>query len=720
MTATSDRPTSSTSQTAAPAAAAGSEQLTADPTGPIPVLPDDAARLDVEAVSTALKGKWADVRDTARERAARPEMARPENVSVAEHRDRVLGQTRKLAEENVSWPMLPEHLGGPNDNGANVAAFQELVVADPSLQIKAGVQWGLFTAAIVQLGDQEQQARWVPDAMSLEVPGAFAMTEIGHGSDVQALATTATYDPQTEEWVIHTPFRAAWKEFLGNAALHAKAATVFARLITRGVDHGVHCFYVPVRDAEGELLPGVSSEDDGPKGGLNGIDNGRLAFDQVRIPRTNLLNRYGDVSPDGTYTSPIESPGRRFFTMLGTLVQGRVSLDGSANRASQLALHIAITYASQRRQFSAADPTQEVVLLDYQSHLHRLLPKLAATYAGAFAHEQLLQAFDDVFSGRGDDPEAREDLETLAATLKPVSTWLALDTVQECREACGGAGFIAENQLTGLHQDLDVYATFEGDNTVLLQLVAKRLLSDYTSELKNVDRAGIGRFIAQRAGTLAKRHTPWTRLAQDLSDRGNPRRAFDSMRQSDFQEEMLASRARIKVEEVALSMRPAAKMDPAEAAAHVNKHQVEMLEAARAHADLVRWRAFTAALEDFEDEATIAVLTDVRDLFGLSVIEDDLAWFLLNGQISTQRGRQIASDQRRLLWRLRPHALDLVAAFDIRPGHVRAPIALGGEQERQDEAAAYFRAQRASTDAPVSEKLLRDREKRARRETRTS
>src|SRR5690625_1688711 len=170
--------------------------------------------------------------------------------------------------------------------------------------------------------------------------------------------------------------------------------------------------------------------------------------------------------------------------MLGTLVQGRVSLDGSANRASQLALHIAITYASQRRQFSAADPTQEVVLLDYQSHLHRLLPKLAATYAGAFAHEQLLQAFDDVFSGRGDDPEAREDLETLAAALKPVSTWLALDTVQECREACGGAGFIAENQLTGLHQDLDVYATFEGDNTVLLQLVAKRLLSDYTSELR--------------------------------------------------------------------------------------------------------------------------------------------------------------------------------------------------------------------------------------------
>ncbi|MGP5694889.1 acyl-CoA dehydrogenase family protein [Brachybacterium alimentarium] len=713
MTVDADRSSSSiTSGTTVP-----TSPTSPTPTGPIPVPPAGSDRLDIAAVTEVLMGTWADARRDARERAARPEFHRPTDLTVAEHRDLTFEQMKRLAEENVSHLMLPEHLGGPNDNGGNVASFEELVVADPSLQIKAGVQWGLFTSAIVQLGDEQQQKAWVPDAMDLTTPGAFAMTEIGHGSDVQSLATTATYDASTEEWVLHTPFLAAWKEFLGNAAIHAKAATVFARLITRGVDHGVHCFYVPVRDAEGELLPGVRSEDDGPKGGLNGIDNGRLAFDHVRIPRTNLLNRYGDVAADGTYASPIESPGRRFFTMLGTLVQGRVSLDGSATRASQLALHIAITYATQRRQFTASDPTRETVLMDYQAHLHRLLPKLAATYAGSFAHEQLLHAFDDVFSGHTDDPEAREDLETLAAALKPTSTRLALDTIQECREACGGAGFISENQLVGLHQDLDVYATFEGDNTVLLQLVAKRLLSDYTSELKSVDRAGIGRFIAQRAEVLAKRHTPWARLAQDLSDRGNSRRAFDSMRQSDFQEEMLTARARVKVEEVALSLRAAGKMSPADAAAEVNKHQVEMLDAARAHADLVRWRAFTAALEQMEDPATRGIMTDVRDLFGLSVIEDDLAWFLLGGMISAQRGRQIGSDLRRLLWRLRPHVLDLVAAFDVRPGHVRAPIALGGEHERQEEAAAYFRAQRASADAPVSEKALRDREKKARRST---
>ena len=697
----------STTAQASAAQAAETRRRIPAPTGPIPVPPPGAPRLDVGLVTEMLLGDWADARRAARESARRPELHRPEDVTVAEHRARVLEQMHLLAAEEMSHRMLPESLGGPNDNGGNVAAFAELVVADPSLQIKAGVQWGLFTSAILQLGTAEHHKRWIPDAMSLRTPGAFAMTEIGHGSDVQSLATTATYDPAAEEWVIRTPFRAAWKDYLGNAALHARAATVFARLITRGVDHGVHCFYVPVRDEEGNLLPGVRSEDDGPKGGLNGIDNGRLAFDDVRIPRTNLLNRYGDVAPDGTYSSPIDSPGRRFFTMLGTLVQGRVSLDGSANRAAQLALHIAITYASQRRQFTGASATEETVLLDYQSHLARLLPKLAATYAGAFAHEELLHAFDDVFSGRGDSPEAREDLETLAAALKPTSTRLALDTIQECREACGGQGFLAENRLVGLHQDLDVYATFEGDNTVLLQLVGKRLLADYTGELRSIDRAGIGRYIAQRAETLSRRHTPWNRLVQSAADAGRPRRSSESLRLPEFQEQMLSERARVKVEEVALALRPAAGKEPAEAAAIVNKHQVELLDAARAHADLVRWRAFSSAVDAVADDGTRAVLTDLRDLFGLTVIHDDLAWFLLDGMMSLQRGRTVARDIRRLLWRLRPHALDLVAAFDLQPEHVRAPIALGAERERQAEAAAHARSERARADAPISEKALK-------------
>ena len=283
----------------------------------------------------------------------------------------------------------------------------------------------------------------------MNLPGAFAMTETGHGSDVQAIGTTATYDPETAEFVVHTPFRGAWKDYLGNAGQHAKAATVFAQLVTGGVNYGVHCFLVPIRDDDGAFLPGVGGEDDGPKGGLNGVDNGRLQYHHVRVPRENLLNRYGDVAEDGAYSSPIASPGRRFFTMLGALVQGRVSLDGAATWGSALAMTIAVTYGNQRRQFDN-DGAGETVLLDYGRHQRRLMPRLATVYAQDFAHDELLQKFDAVFSGSADTDDNRQDLETLAAALKPLSTWNALDIVQEAREACGGAGFLAENRLTGV------------------------------------------------------------------------------------------------------------------------------------------------------------------------------------------------------------------------------------------------------------------------------
>ncbi|HRA09327.1 MAG TPA: acyl-CoA dehydrogenase family protein, partial [Microbacteriaceae bacterium] len=433
-----------------------------------------AVRLDVADVNRRLLGTWADVRLEAREMVKDSAFWRDDSLAKDAHRERVLEQLHLLVANGAVHRAFPKEYGGQENNGANIAGFVELVTADPSLQIKAGVQWGLFGSAVQQLGTKEHHDKWLPGIMSLEIPGAFAMTETGHGSDVASASTTATYDPETEEFVIHTPFRAAWKEYLGNAAVDGIAATVFAQLITNGVNHGVHCFYVPIRDANGEFLPGVGGEDDGLKGGLNGIDNGRLHFTHVRIPRTNLLNKYGDVAADGTYSSPIKSAGRRFFTMLGTLVQGRVSLDGAAAWTSALGLKIAITYGNERRQFNSGPGTEETVLLDYARHQRRLLPRLATTYASIFAHDEFLVKFDAVFSGKADTDGDREDLETLAAALKPLSTWHALDTLQEAREACGGSGFMFENRLVGLRADLDVYATFEGDNNVLLQLVGKR------------------------------------------------------------------------------------------------------------------------------------------------------------------------------------------------------------------------------------------------------
>ncbi|WP_309066664.1 acyl-CoA dehydrogenase family protein [Microbacterium sp.] len=667
----------------------------------------EAHRLDVERVNQLLLGTWADTRRQAREMIKDPAFWRDDSLGKDEHRERVLSQLHLLVQNRAVHRAFPKEFGGEANNGANIAGFEELVVADPSLQIKSGVQWGLFGSAVLQLGTEEHHRRWLPGIMDLTIPGAFAMTEIGHGSDVAAIGTTATYDPQTEEFVIHTPFRGATKEYLGNAALHGVAATVFAQLITDGVNHGVHCFYVPLRGEDGDDLPGIGREDDGLKGGLNGIDNGRLSFDHVRVPRTNLLNRYGDVAPDGTYSSAIDSPGRRFFTMLGTLVQGRVSLDGAASWASALGLHIAITYATQRRQFDGADG-QETVLLDYGKHQRRLLPRLATTYAQLFAHDEFLQKFDGVFSGATDTPDDREDLETLAAALKPLSTWHALDTLQECREACGGAGFMFENRFVGLRADLDIYVTFEGDNNVLLQLVGKRLLADFAKQFQGKDAAALAKFaVGQTAGKVF--HGAGLRaLGQTFVDLGSTARAVENGLREEQQHELLTDRVQQMIADIAGRMRPAGK-DRVLGEKLFNENQAELIEAARAHAELLQWEAFTDAVRRIEDAGTRTVLTWLRDLFGLHVIEKHLAWYLINGRLSAQRALAVSRYIDRLCARLRPHALDLVEAFGYEPEHVRAPIASGIEQQRQDEARAHYAALKASGQAPVPEKKLKHR-----------
>jgi len=659
----------------------------------------DAPGVDVAALGERLLGRWAEARREARRVAQHPWLTRVPGESVPEHRDRTMRALHLLVETGGAAKAFPKRLGGDDDHGGNIAAFEELALGDPSVGIKGGVQWGLFGAAVLHLGTEKHHDAFLPDIMSLRVPGSFAMTETGHGSDVASIGTTATYDPQTQEFVIHTPFRGAWKDYLGNAAEHALAAVVFAQLITRGESHGVHAFYVPIRDPETKaFLPGVGGEDDGVKGGLNGVDNGRLHFDHVRIPRFNLLDRYGSVAEDGTYSSPIKSQGRRFFTMLGTLVQGRVSLDGSALVAAKLGLTIAIKYADVRRQFAPERGAQETVLLDYGRHQRRLITRLAEVYAMAFAHEELLRRFDEVFSGRADTDEDRQDLETLAAALKPLSTWACLDILQESREACGGQGFLAVNRIAPLRADMDIWVTFEGDNNVLLQLVGKRLLTDYAKRMSKPDAATIRRYVADQVEEAVVGRTGLRQLGQNLRDFGSKGRSVLGVRDTEAQRQLLTDRVETMVAEVAGALRAARRMSPADAAELFNRHQNDLILAARAHGELLQWEAFTDAVEATEDEGTRQVLTWLRDVFGLGLIEANIGWYLMNGRISANRARAITDYiDGRLLPRLRRHAVDLVDAFEIPDALIGAPIALGEEAARQDEARAYQARPRAAS-----------------------
>src|SRR5690349_10963198 len=281
-------------------------------------------QVDVPALSALLDGEHAAIRATVREGLVEYQavLVDAETMTREEFRERVKQVVVELAATGQTAMGFPKEYGGGGDIGASIAAFETLAYGDLSVLVKVGVQFGLFGGAILQLGTKRHHDAYLADLIAGRLLGCFAMTETGHGSNVQALGTVATYDPDAGEFVITTTTPSAGKDYIGNAAKHARVAVVFAQLEVAGEGHGVHALVVPLRDETGATLPGVRIEDDGHKMGLNGVDNGRIWFDGVRVPREALLNRFADVTEDGTYASDIESPGRRFFTMLGTLVQG--------------------------------------------------------------------------------------------------------------------------------------------------------------------------------------------------------------------------------------------------------------------------------------------------------------------------------------------------------------------------------------------------------------
>src|SRR5438094_4935570 len=475
--------------------------------------------MEVGRLRAFVDGRWAAIREEVRAQIRASELLRPvDGLSIEDYRARVTEQARMVSQTRSARLFFPREYGGEGDIGGAMTAFETIALVDLSLLVKIGVQYGLFGGVIRRLGTQRHHERYLRQAMTMELPGCFAMTETGHGSDVQSIRTTATYDAQRQEFVIHTPDDDARKDYIGNVARDGRLAAVFAQLITGGERRGVHVLLVPIRDERGRPCPGVLIEGCGLKGGLNGVDSGRLWFDQGRAPRDALLDRFGTVARDGAYTSPIANETRRFFTMLGTLVSGRVSVAGAGLSAAKLALAIAVRDGLTRRQFRAPGNDREVILLDYLQHQRRLLPALATTYALHFAQEALVTALHDAGDGDSADESEQRRLETLAAGLKAVSTWHTTQTIQTCREACGGAGYLSVNRLTGLKADTDVFTTFEGDNTVLLQLVARGLLTNFRDEFGSMDTAGTVRYGADQVVGAVLARTAARSLAQWIVD----------------------------------------------------------------------------------------------------------------------------------------------------------------------------------------------------------
>lgn len=619
----------------------------------------------------ALDGPWSEIREQARTQLAGDRFTDDPSLDFRAARARVLDQMRAVAQMGYAERGFRRENGGTGEPGAAVVALEMLAYTDLSLWVKAGVQWGLFGGAVENLGTERHRDH-VKRLLSLDLLGCFAMTESGHGSDVASLETTATYDPDTQEFVVHTPTPSARKDYIGGAAEHARMAAVFAQLITAEGNHGVHCLLVPIRDEHGNDLPGVTTSDCGLKGGLPGVDNGRIVFDHVRIPRENLLNRYADVAPDGTYSSEIENPSRRFFTTLGTLVRGRISVGGAASAGTRVALSIAMRYGMKRRQFSDPDTGGETVLLDYRNHQRRLLPLVARSYALAFAQNDLVRRMHLVQTGQDLEPGAQRALEKRAAGFKVAQTRHATRAIQECREACGGAGYMTENRLVTLKADTDVFTTFEGDNVVLTQLVAKELLTAYADEIRDLDALGWVRFAATMAGDVVRKRSGVRQLIQTLRDRSGESVDEGDLSRRSVQLQLFADREDYLVRTAADRLRVRAQeTSPFEA---FNNAQDHILAAGTAHIDRLVLETFIEGIGLIEDPDARELAERVCDLYVYSMLEENSAWYIMHRFMSVERAKAVRRGVNELVDKLRPDALTLTEAMGVPESMLRAAM----------------------------------------------
>ncbi len=323
---------------------------------------------------------------------------------------------------------------------------------------------------LMRQASTEQWAEWGPMVRSGRWLGCYMQTELAHGSNLSALRTTATFDHNSDEWIINTPEPSAGKVWIGGSGLTATYGVVMANLIISEKSYGMHPFLVHLRSLEDHtLLPGRRIIEMGCKLGAPAMDNGYTCFDSVRIPRSHLLQRFQTVSRDGVYEK--RNAAAQVMTR-GTMTLVRVGLCEIAAHHLARAATIAIRYAVVRRQgTSSTQPDQlEPKILDYASVQTRVLTALASAYAITFVSQHLRRLYTRMIAEI--ESEGNSALLPIvhgySSVLKAVCTNESLAGIERCRRSMGGHGFSQAAGFDFERNQPNAGLIYEGENSMLL------------------------------------------------------------------------------------------------------------------------------------------------------------------------------------------------------------------------------------------------------------